>query len=120
MYKTKILKKQYFHICGMKTAAEKSGISGDPNYICAELLYNPQKGYYSDIRPVYKYMLEDVEMVGTPFGCSVAPGMLSEILVPCNRQSKKAEKEAIEIYDRDLMSYISRLRYRVDEQEESA
>ena len=111
----KTIKKNYFHICGMQTSKERTGVTGDPNYIMAGVYYDPKKGYYADIRPVYKYTLDGVEMVGEPFGLKVAVGSYSEVLVPCNRQSKKNEAEAVKIYDDIVIAAIKhRLKYRID------
>ncbi len=111
----KTIKKQYFHICGMQTSKERTGVTGDPNYIMAGVYYDSKKGYYSDIRPVYLYTLDGVEMVGIAFGLKVAVGSLSEVLVPCNRQSKKNEAEAVKIYEDTVISAITkRLKYRID------
>ncbi len=111
----KTIKEQYFHICGMQTSKERTCVTGDPNYIRAGVYYDPKKGYYSDIRPVHLYTLDGVEMVGLVFGLKVAAGSLSEVLVPCNRQSKKNEAEAVKIYEDTVLLAISRrLKYRID------
>lgn len=111
----KTIKNQYFHICGMQTSKERTGVSGDPNYIMAGLYYDPKKGYYWDIRPVYLYTLDGIEMVGMVYDRKVATGSLSETLVSCSRQSKKKENEAIELFDSNVVAAIGhRLRYRID------
>ncbi len=113
---SKTIKQQYFHIAGMETAAQKNWIKGEPNYIQATLGYDSTKwGLYWDIRPVYKYMAGDVEMVAAVIGCAVATPMLKETLVACKRFSKKKEAEAIELFDSNLLSAIqNRLKYRVE------
>lgn len=115
------IKKVYFHIIGRETSKEKDGVKGNPNYILASLNYAAAsgRGYYWDIRPVYKYMLGDVEMVAEPFGLAVATPYLRESLVKCNRKSSKKEAEAIELFDSNVVSAIThRLRYRIELEDE--
>ena len=113
---SRTIKQKYFHISGMKTSDQKDGIKGDPNYVQATLGYDSIKwGLYWDIRPVHKYMIEDVEMVAAICGCAVATPMLKETLVECKRFSKKKEAEAIELFDCNVISAIqNRLKYKVE------
>ncbi len=115
------IKRVYFHIKGMETSKEKDGVKGQPNYILASLNYDTVSGlcYYWDIRPVYKYMLNDVEMVAEPFGLAVATPYLRESLVKCGRKSAKKEAEAKELFDSNVVSAIThRLRYRIELEDE--
>ena len=115
------IKRIYFHIIGMETSKEKDGVKGNPNYVLASLNYDAAngRGYYWDIRPVYKYMLGDAEMVAEPFGLAVATPYLRESLVKCNRKSSKKEAEAIELFDSNVVSAIThRLRYRIELEDE--
>ncbi len=111
------IKKVYFHIKGMETSKEREGIKGEPNYILASLNYDSVGGlcYFWDIRPVYKYMLGDVEMVAEPFSLAVATPYLRESLVRCGRKTSKKEAQAIELFDSNVVSAIThRLKYNID------
>ena len=115
------IKKVYFHIKGMETSKERDGIKGDPNYILASLNYNSVGGlcYFWDIRPVYKYMLGDVEMVAEPFGLAVATPYLKESLVRCGRKTSKKEAQAIELFDSNVVSAIThKLKYNIELEDE--
>ncbi len=112
----KTLRTEYYHLTGMPTSKEKDGANGKPNYIRASLCYDSRKGYYADIRTVYKYMLEDVELVLARYGFdnNTMPS-LSEVLIPCKRHTKNYEKKAVDIYENTVISAITdRLKYRID------
>ena len=115
MSKIETIKEVVFHIKGMQEASERSGIGGNPNYVRACLVYKSGKGYFWDIRPVYKYMLDGVEMMATVYGLSVAEPRLEEVIVECGRKSPKKEQEAREYFESNVASAISnRLRYRIE------
>ena len=114
----KTLRTEYYHLEGTPTFKEKDGTNGKPNYIRASLCYDSRKGYYADIRTVYKYMLEDVELVAARYGFDNTMPSLSEVLIPCKRQSKKYEQDAIAVYENTVISAISeRLKYKIDIEE---
>ena len=116
--KNMVIKKDLFHITGMRTEQEKTDASGNPNYIVATLNYATTGGlcYYWDIRPVYRYTVDGMIMVAEPHGLSVAVPYLRESLVRCGRRTAKQTEKAIRIYEENLVSAITkRLRYRIDQ-----
>ncbi|ADL36046.1 hypothetical protein bpr_II107 (plasmid) [Butyrivibrio proteoclasticus B316] len=115
----KTIREDYYHITGMQAAKERDYVKGDPNYIRASLCYDSKRGYYADIRPVYKFTLDGSEMTSTSYGA--ATPSLTEVLVECSRQSKKSEAEAIKTYEYSLVSAITdRLKYKIDLEEVTA
>ena len=112
---SKMIKRQYFHICGMRTVDEHDGTGSDPNYFRATLEYVTGEGYIWNIRPVIRYTVNGVRMEGDMYGLSVAVPSLCETLIHCARFSKRREQEAVELFDSNVFSaIIHRLKYRVE------
>lgn len=91
------------------------------NYINASLGYDKGKGYFWSIYREGRYTWHDDEYGDRVMRCFTlgdkAPS-LWEYLVPCNRAGKAREREAIELFESNVISAIThRLGYEIDDVE---
>lgn len=119
------IKEKYFHIKGTpdKTTTD-NGVKR--NYIYTTLEYIKGIGYTWSIRPTGRYTWKD-EKYGDTVMNVISYGLLSknnpeiwrECLIPCGRRSKLKEREAVELFDNNVVSAVTdRLGYTIDDEEE--
>ena len=115
------IKEAYFHIKGTPTN-ETSDMSVKNNYIMANLEYVKGEGYTWSIRPIGQYTLYD-DKYGNHVMNVISYGLLSknnpeiwrECLVKCVRRGKAKEKEAVELFESNVIcAIIYRLGYDIE------
>lgn len=114
------IKTCYFHIKGKPDNTTRDQNVTD-NYIMADLDYVKGRGYAWSIRPIGQYTAGN-DKYGyylmnrlTVYVLKDNKEIYKEILVPCSRRSKTKEREAIELFDSNVVSaIIHRLGYDVD------
>ena len=115
------IKEKYFHIKGTPKEDEVFSTVTN-NYVNAVLGYDKGKGYYWRISRSGKYTLRSNEYGDSVMCCfrlSDPSPSLYELLVPCGRRSKAKEREAVELFDNNIVSAITdRLGYTIDDEEE--
>lgn len=111
------IKEMNFHIVGTPTESEVDH-SITNNYVNAALGYSKGKGYYWRISRHGRFTVRD-EQYGDHVLCAFSFGdkapSLYEIIVPCQRASKKREREAIELFESNVITAIThRLGYDIE------
>lgn len=111
------IKQIYFHIKGTPKEDEVFETVTN-NYVNAALGYDKGNGYYWRISRSGRYTIHTNEYgdyVMNSFQlCDPAPS-LYELLVPCKRAGKAREREAIELFDSNVVSAITdRLGYEIE------
>ena len=117
------IKKVYFHING-KPENTTTDMNVKDNYIMASLDYTKGIGYTWSIRPIGQYTIYD-DKYGNALMNVISFGLLSsmpkeiwrECLVKCGRRGKAKEREAIEIFDSNVLAAVkNRLGYDVEKE----
>lgn len=112
------IKEVFFHIKGTKDYTTTSQYVR--NYVRASLRYEKGRGYVWYIHRVGRYTWHDEEYGDTVMVCFTigdkAPS-LSECILPCTRAGKAREREAIKIFDSEVLDVIHQLGYDIDEEE---
>lgn len=113
------IKEKYFHIKGTPKEDEVFSTVTN-NYVHAVLGYDKGKGYYWRISRSGKYTLRSNEYGDSVMCCfrlSDPSPSLYELLVPCGRRGKAKEREAVELFDNNVVSAITdRLGYDIEEE----
>ena len=110
------IKECFFHIVGEPTAEETT--RSTTNYVGATLLYDKGKGYYMMINRCGRFTIHD-EKYGNHILNSFTLGdkapYLYECVVPCARSGKAKERQAVELFDANVVDAVKRLGYEIDE-----
>ena len=110
------IREAYFHIKG--TPTEETTLQLNDNYVHAAIGYDKGKGYYWRISREGRFTVHD-DVYGDHILhafrlCDPSPS-LYEFLVPCKRAGKAKEREAIELFDSNVVSaIIHRLGYDIE------
>lgn len=111
------IKEISFHIKGMPRENEVFHVCTN-NYVNAVLGYDKGKGYYWRISRSGRYTMRGEgydDTVMCAFRLADPSPSLYEILVPCSRAGKAREREAIELFESNVVSAIvHRLGYDVE------
>lgn len=107
-----ILAKRYYHIKGCPKANDAT-FSVTDNYIEADVYYtkggysyfsykNTPRGYFMSVSRIGRYDMNGVMMESHSFGAAGCKKMLKEV----SRQTAKGNREAVEIYERDIAEFV--------------
>lgn len=115
------IKEVFFHIKGTKDYTTTNQYVR--NYVRASLYYSKGRGYVWSIYRVGRYTWHDDEYGDMKMQCFTlgdkAPS-INECLLPCTRAGKAREREAVELFDSNVVSAIThRLGYDIEAEEES-
>lgn len=112
----KIIKEIYFHIKGTPHEDEVFETVTD-NYVHAKVGYEKGKGYFWQINRSGRYTWQDgdINLILNAFQLGDRAPFIHECLVPCGRAGKAKEREAIELFDSNVVSaIIHRLGYDIE------
>lgn len=116
------IREAYFHIKGTPTK-ETADMNERKNYVYAYLDYTKGKGYTWSIRPIGQHTYHDdiarkdfvMNVIAYGLFSNDFPEIYRECLVECGRRGKAREREAIELFDSNVVSaIIHRLGYNID------
>ena len=119
------IKEAYFHIKGTPTK-ETTDMNIKRNYIMATLDYTKGKGYTWSMRPIGQHTVKDekygdavMNVISYGLFSSIHPEIWRECLVECGRRGKAKEREAVELFEKNVVSAITdRLGYDIEIDEE--
>lgn len=115
------IKKVYFHING-KPENTTTDMDVKDNYIMASLDYTKGAGYTWSIRPIGQYTVksDDGDYLMNRLTVYILKNneeIYKECLVPCKRSGKAKEREAIEMFDSNVLAAVkNRLGYDVEKE----
>lgn len=115
------IKEMFFHIKGTKDYTTTNQYAR--NYVRASLRYEKGEGYIWTIHRVGRYIWHDEKYGDVAMECFTlgdkAPS-LRECILSCTRAGKAREREAVELFDSNVVSAIThRLGYDIEAEEES-
>lgn len=110
------IKEKCYHLKGTPKESEVFKTITN-NYLSTRVTYEKGRGYYMVISRMGKYTYDygDGTVVMEAFRLADPSPHLFECLVPCTRAGKAREREAVKMFDENILSAITKLGYEIEE-----